>query len=384
MIKSCLTLILLLVASAVFSAVKIELQSDKSASAEIAEDKGKQLVFVSLTFRPVSMLDAVSNDEMTEVLARFFAEEALSSHLKHPKTVAFSKVKCTVHKKTDKQCSLTYEIPFAAISDVEMEKHSISAESIRKYFASASSDTLLQDFRSTCFHDLRIAEAVFLEQIKTCKNREQLALKIKQAFSALEKKIDEDDALFLSEKEELRSKAERIRLFLLSKIASAEQAESSLSEEMEKNRQLVRDFTVRHPFDKYILSDKSLLTVGGCHCVETDDDGSVYLITVGTSLVVGDSPADKIDQKENAEIAAYGELAKHANVSVTYFSTRMKESSSDGKGDVKFHRKTGRKITIHSGTYINNLPTVGSWRSKDGKLFFLAKGKLIKKGRRSP
>ncbi len=72
--KSCFSLILLLSAIVALSATKIEIESDKSAAAEISENKEEQLFSLSLTFMPVTTLDTVTNDKMTEVLAQFLAE----------------------------------------------------------------------------------------------------------------------------------------------------------------------------------------------------------------------------------------------------------------------------------------------------------------------
>ena len=380
--KSCFCLILLLMASAVFSATKIELQSDKSASAEIVEDKGKQLVSVSLTFMPVSTLDAVTNDEMTGVLAQFFTEEALSSYLKCPKAVAFSKARCVVHKKTAKQCSLTYEIPIAAISDADVKQQSIPAESIKKYFASVSSDALLQDFRSTCFYDLRIAEAVFLEQIKSCKDKEKLARKINDAFSALNRKINSDDALFLSEKEELLTKANSVKSFLLKKLSSAPVAatESTSCPNAQGSPNIVHG-TFLPEFKPFLLSDPILLEVGGCKAFRTED-GKTVLIAVGIAEVKDQSAKDRIRRQKVAEQKAFGELAKHQEVEVTFFSERYKTTSilsQNGVESGSSQKISSSRITMKAEAYFDEMLTVGRWYSGDGKLFFLAKGCIIPK-----
>ena len=79
-------------ASIVCSAQTIELRSDRSAKAEIKEDKAKQNYAVKINFVPVTTLDDVTNEEMTVMLAQFFIEEALSIFLKDSKLNFFSKV----------------------------------------------------------------------------------------------------------------------------------------------------------------------------------------------------------------------------------------------------------------------------------------------------
>lgn len=374
--KSCFCLILLLVTSVAFPAVKIELKSDKSASAEVAEDKAKQLFSVSLSFLPVSTLDAVTNDEMTEILAQFFAEEALSSYLKSPRTVDFAKAKCIVHKKNEKRCVLTYDIPITAISDVKSEQQSISDEAIRKYFASASSDTLLQDFRSACFHDLRIAEAVFMEQIKNCKDKKRLTQKIDDAFSALIKKINADDALFLSEKEELQTKANSIKRFLLNNLSVAAPSAKSQPDDLQNTSGNITHATFLPEFKPFLLSDPILLDIGGCKAFRTED-GKTVLIAVGTAEVKNQSAKDRILRQKIAEQRAFGELAKHQHVKIVDFSQQEKQitikhiNKKESSSSIK---KNYRKTTVAADAYVSRMKTIGTWYSADQQIFYLAKG----------
>lgn len=372
--KCCFTLVLLLMALVAFSATKIEIKTDKSVAAEIDEDKGKQHFKVQLTFLPVTTLDAVSNDEMTEILAQFFAEEALSSYLKRPKTVNFLKVKSSVFEKTKQRCVLSYDIPVTAVSDVKENERRGGEESIKKCFSSVSSNTLLRDFQSTCFHDLRIAEVVFLEKIKTAKNKARLTQKIKAAFSALKKKIYNDDALFLSEKEELLAKTDSVQKFLLKKLSQNVPADSAVK----FPGSVVRGHFVPE-FEPFLFKDSILLELGGCRAFRTEN-GKIVLIAVGVADVKDQSAGDRIRRKRIAEHRAFGELAKHDGVEVSYFAERGKTTTvlTKNRQETGESRRTSTsRIRISAETYVSSMITVGQWYSRDGKHFYLAKGAIV-------
>ena len=375
-------LVLLLAVCVVSAATKIEIKSDKSATAEVAEDKAKQRISVSLHFMPVTTLDAVSNDEMTGVLAQFFAEEVLSSYYKTPKGVDFARTRCIVHKRTAKQCSLTFEIPVAAIVDVKEDRTTLAADAIRRYFSSESSRAIMRDFRSTCFHDLRIAEAIFLEQTKTAKDKAQLEQRIRDAFAALAKKINDDDALFLSEKEDLLTKAEATRDFLLKKLASGNSSaddSASVRDDSIGENVKIKHARILPEFKPFLLGDPVLLEVGGCKAFRTSD-GKTALIAVGMAEVRSNSAKDRIRRQRVAETNAFGELSKHREVEVTFFAERSKTTSISTQNGVesgRSQRTSSSRITVRAEGYFDDMMTVGQWYSEDGKLFYLAKGCMI-------
>lgn len=377
--KSCFSLILLLSAVIALSATKIEIESDKSTVAKITENKEKQLFSLSLTFMPVTTLDTVTNDKMTEVLAQFLAEEALSSFLKKPKAINFFKTKCILLKKTEKVCSLTYEIPAFAIEDATVKQQTISSAALKKCLTSASADTVFQNFRSTCFHDLRIAETLFLEQIKSVKRPDKLAGEISKAFSALKEKINNDDALFLSEKEDLLSKATSIEKFLQKKLSEQTISATQTTEAEQRALNEIANAKILPEFKPFLLSDPILLDIGGCKAFQTAD-GKTVLIAVGYAEVKDQSPKDRILRQKIAEQRAFGELAKHQEVEVVHFSELHKAvtiSSKDRSETGSLQKSHFSRTTVKAEAYVEEMLTVGQWYSKDEKLFYLAKGCMI-------
>ena len=108
-------------------------------------------------------------------------------------------------------------------------------------------------------------------------------------------------------------------------------------------------------------------------------DGNVYLISVGNAPVNDDSAKDRILREKIAEQNAYGELAKMINIEITVFEQHSLTEVSNSK-QADFQESFKAKKTLRAAEYISGLPTVGTWYSADGKIFFLAKGRKLNPG----
>ena len=253
---------------------------------------------------------------------------------------------------------------------------------LKKFYASVgtSGDDLISDFRSTCFRDLRSAEIYFISRISQVKDKALLRKKIQQAFVKLIKKINDDDALFISEKEEVLEKAEKIKKFLLKRLDNSSRqliVKSSGDAQFSK----VSRLTVLPEFKEFLTVDSALLEVGGCQVFE-NAHGKKALIAVGIAVVKDNSPQDRLRCQRVAEQKALGELAKYQNIGVDVASERfsiIEKKNNNGVKSESLQRVTSSRITMHADAYVDKMMTVGHWHSKDGKLFFLAKGCIIDK-----
>ena len=386
--KSCLSLALLWLFISAFSATKVELQSDKTATAEVTENKAEQLFTVSLKFLPVTTLDPVTNDEMSDVLAEFFAEEAISTYLKKPKAIVFSKSKKSIQGKTNKEYYVIYSVPSSSIVDVEENIESPNAETLKSAFLSETA-SLLQDFRSTCFHDLRVTEAVFFEQIEKAKDKTALSKRIADAFSAFEKKVEKDDELFLSEKKELTQKAEFIKKHLQDKLSKRIENETKDSEPVNEMKDKTIDSnvffssvsqaTIIPEYKSFFLENPILLETEGCSAFQVPD-GSVYIITVGRSAANNNSVDERILQEKIAETKAYGELSKFNGSRISFFAQQTRTMTTNKTQVEQYEKKKTKSITIRANSYIKSMQTIGTWYSSDGASFYLAKGMKLKPG----
>lgn len=358
-------------------AVEINL-ADASASVSVVSSMAQAGYRISVEFRPVTTLDENSNREMTETLAQFYAEEALSNFLNASKAIVFSKAQSTLKALGDNKAQCIFNIPTGAIIDAPSRNMEIRKEIIGKRRAEEKLDANIRilDFRSTCFRDLRIAEALFAEEIASAKSSKERAMsqrKIKDGFSALRQKIKADDDLFRSEKAELIEKVDKVENYLLSEdIGEKDKLDRKDSE---KNLPIV-DAIFKEPFGDLLKANPILLTHGGACCVEMED-GAVAI------LAVGFAKADNEDRKDIAELMASAELGKLRGGEESVVKEKIERqyrSSSDGdnvKEDVE--TKQSSMTIVNSMDFHKMGETVGTWLSKNRKRFFLAKGQIVRK-----
>lgn len=381
--------ILLLLCSLAFPLAAHGNDDTAPSVAEITENSAKQTISISLTFQPVTTLGDAANKDLTDALAQFFVRKALSAYFKTPKTVDFTKAKQTATEKKKEKYTVSCEIPLSAVANAKPEQTSRTYEALEKYF-SASPGTSARDFRSGCLHDLRVAEAVFLERTGADKGKDETEKMIRDAFAAFEKNVDANDDLFLSEKEDLLAKAKSVREFLLKKLSATEtgtgsSAGSDASAEKTGKKDLpsgISKAAIDPEFLPILKRTPALLSAGGCQAVQMPD-GNIYLISVGNAPVNDDSAKDRILREKIAEQNAYGELAKMINIEITVFEQHsLTEVSNSKKAD--FQESFKSEKTLRAAEYISGLPTVGTWYSADGKIFFLAKGRKFNPGEIRP
>ncbi len=367
--KKVSALLPFLIASSIFCLTQIV-----SAAASLEEPQKVQdtSFAVSLTFLPVSLFDDDNNQRMSDKLASVFMQDALSEHFKSKKEIDLTKIKRTDHKKTDREWTVTYEVPLDAIRDAGKEPVPVAIDVIRKYYPSESVNNSLREPKAIYLHDLKIAEAIFLGQITGGKRISEQ--RITMAFDTFEKKVKADDSLFLSDKDVFLSQAKTIREYLLKKKAERDATAAHVSEAAETvKRQSVEvsKASMLPEFEPMLMCSDVLLKAGGCMVFRTDD-GNMYLISVGTAAVKDDSAQDRILQQKVAEQRAYSEIAKYTNLEVTAFSQLSVQSDKNESS-----KQFTEKITLRAEEYMSGLPTVGTWYSADGKVFFLAKGQKL-------
>ena len=359
-------------------AVEIKL-ADASASASVVSAASQAGYRISVEFRPVTTMDEISNREMSGTIAQFYAEEALSSFLKISKAIMFSKTRSTMNWVGDDKAQCVFDVPAKAIIDAPVRNVEIREEIVGKKCAGNKADAsaLFLDFRSTCFRDLRIAEALFAEKIASAKEQKgckALRQKICAAFSSLRKKIKEDDGLFRSEKKDLVAKADKIERYLLNEIeggcAEGERDENSLA------KLPISEAFFKAPFGSLIKNDPILLTHGGARFIEMGD-GAVAILAVGFAM------ADNEDREDIAELRASAELGKlqagEESVVESRIERQYRRSSNGGGASESMEMKRLSKTVVNSIDFHKTGETVGTWLSADRKRFFMAKGRIVHK-----
>lgn len=362
-----------------FQAFACEIKlADASASASVARSLSPTGFVVSVVFRPVTTLDDVSNGEMTEVLALFYAEEAVSLFLKESKAIVPNRTKFTFERVDAWKERWRFVVPESAVVDAPMITVKTRDDVVgKKSISKNNAQMKILDFRSSCFRDLRVAETLFVEKVDAANGqeaKEAVRKKIQDAFSALRLKIKADDDLFRSEKEELVKKAEKVESFLVARI----DGDDSEINRKEKVRSLpVIDAVFKEPYGDLLCADPILLTRGGARVVEWKD-GAIAI------LAVGFASADNDEREDIAELNASAELGKLRAGEETLVANKLERCySSTTKGDEireNLEKKWVSTISVHTIDFHKIGETVGTWLSKDGKRFFLAKGRIVGNG----
>lgn len=351
--------------------------ADASASASVQAITSPEGFAISVIFRPVTTLDEVTNKEMTEVIAQFYAEESISTFLHSQKGIDFAKVKATNKSIGEGRVQWAFTVPAGVVMDAEVEVAEVRKQVINKKPSAARPDakTKLLDFRSSCFRDLRIAESLFAVEAEKCKDgqaREKLRRRIENAFAALREKIKADDGLFRAEKKELFEKAEKIESFLLREASADGDVERADNQSLP-----IIDAVFIAPFDKILKGDPILLRSGGARFVELGD-GNVAIVAVGSAM------ADNDGREDIAEMMASAALAKLKAGEETVTESRIERSYIRSVGIAgaaeAMEMKRTSKTTINSADFHKNGDKVGTWLSKDGKRFFLAFGRIVRQG----
>lgn len=352
--------------------------ADASASASVVKSAAQTGYRISVEFCPVTTLDEISNRELSETLAQFYAEEALSSFLHASKAIVFSKAQSILSGLKDDKARCIFNIPATAVIDAPFRNVEIRDEIVGKKRAKndVGANIRILDFRSTCFRDLRIAEALYGEEIaslKSSKARTELISKIKAGFSELRKKIKADDDLFRAEKAELIEKADKVERYLLTEV-EGEQDKTNCA--CSDNKLPITDAVFKEPFGDLLKAEPILLSHGGARIIEIEDN-RVAILAVGFAM------ADNEDREDIAELKASSELGMlrggEESVVRNKIERKYQRSSSDGGVNENMNLKRSSMIIVNSIDFHKTGETVGTWLSADGKRFFLAKGRIVRK-----
>lgn len=343
--------------------------ADPTASASVIKVGTPERYEIALSFVPVTTLDAVSNEEMTDVLAQFYAEEAISLFMGVPKAIVRDGAKASKGDVAGGKIKWFFTVPKRAIVGVSKAEVDVRSEWAGAIcYSRVDIKTRLEDFRSQCFRDLRVAEMMFDEKIQHAKTESEkrfLCNKAKHSLDELRLKIKADSHLFRAEKAKMLKKCDEVEEYLNSS------RQKCIADLPIKNAKFDKEI-----FEDLIKEDTILLTHGGARIKELDD-GSVAVISVGSAAATMD------DCMDIAEMDASAALSKLLGGEETVVRNELRrEYSRVGKSEIQsemseFKRKS--LIQLFSTSYHKSGETVGTWLSLDGKRFFVAKGRVVSK-----
>lgn len=348
--------------------------ADATTSASVERTQAPVGFKISVVFRPVTTLDETSNQEMSEVLAQFYADEALSAFLNVQKSIVIEKTRTNSEKVDGGMVRWKFVVPESAVVDAPMTKVEIREFVIGKKNKDrkrTDTQTQILDFRSSCFRDLRVAETLFADEVRTKKDlsgMDALQQRVQDAVSALRKRIKEDDDLFRSEKIELLNKVDKVEDHLVRLIKGNDSNPES------ETKLPIKEAVFKEPFGNLLKSDQILLTHGGARFIEIKG-GDVAIVAVGFAS------ADNDDREDIAELKASAELGKlragEESVVANKFERHYSRASNGAEVKEEVDTKRISAVSVNSLDFHKSGETVGTWLSLDGRRFFLAKGRIV-------
>lgn len=362
-------LILLCFSIATLYATEVKLNSPRANKAIVLENKANNSLTVEFCFTPVTSLDDVSNNEMSITVSKFLTIDAISKFYQKDKMIIFKNSTIAKIVKEDDKTRIIWKVPF---SDIQDSKKPQSRHQIKLQKMVLNNKNIFRNFRSSCFSELQLAETYWLEAIESNKKTPALKEKIVNAITKLKEKIDDEDTLFTSEKEELKERVENLKHFLLNKL-SAEPDESKEKKKSAEN--LISEGYFDPVYQNLLKSDLLLLSIGGVRVIQLEN-GKKYIISVGKVTFT----RSQLNTENLAKAAAREELNKHRAVKVTYFSeskenisTTYKNSQEDSTLSVEMKSFS----SMEAASILRRLSTIGAWYSKDRKYFFIALGAFL-------
>ena len=386
--------------STVVYAENVQFKSSRKVAADVTEiDSGKGLR-ISVAFIPVSTLTEASNERISRLMAQSFAERTVSGYLHAPKTILFPKAKIVSFEfpksNYERICKVVYEIPKTALLDIVVKKNKVSdLEDTWEIFKKAcmtESKYAMDDFRSDCYRDLRLAEAAFMVEIaQRERTLESVREEIETSFSAIIQRVDSEDMLLMSEKEELSNKIQSVRSFLLRKLEERHLSRERLpvvrsdkvlysADDVKRNdredKLPILNAVFQEPFGEFLKNDPILLLHGGARFIKIDDGATAI-------LAVGYAASDNENREDVAELEASAALGKLQGGEETLVNNKYEDAylSVSMGGETKENVKMiqSYKVSVNSMDFHKTGETVGTWLSADGKRFFLAKGRIVRK-----
>jgi hypothetical protein len=408
----------------------IELGGARKIRGEVTQTAEKYTVTVS--FLPVRMFDASTNEEINRELGQEYAIRVLATHLAPDASeLQFE----TAHdelveaKLSGQRFTITVRWPkdkvrvLAASSDKKLldmnnktveEKSKPGAEKPRSRvvstkaftskFFTAKQDHLDTIAAITATNSSTIKKAFEgIAEVPEGERRRALARRVAEveergitAFDALAKEVKDDPNLLdLTERPEVQEAVLAARTQLIKDLKAVlgdtdntpvafhvrtgfEYFSVNIDDPKPTDKLPFKEIKIEKPYDKFLTSNQLLMEVAGAILVD-DGDGNLYLIGVGKTILK-DGSADDLLRAEKvcklkAHVAAIGER-DGAQIS---FLKRVEDKivivkDSDGK-EITTSVSERLKVTKEKIEGVTKgLAVIGRWRSEDGKAYYIAVG----------
>ena len=137
---------------------------------------------------------------------------------------------------------------------------------------------------------------------------------------------------------------------------------------------------IEEPYREYLLAARMLMEYAGTKFIKLED-GRIVTISVAMTDVKGNSPKERMRQRKVCRAKALKSfLEETKGIKVVAFSRTKDETRvvvedgvETGTSSFEFLDLT---LTEAEG-WVQSMPVVGTWMSKDGAFFYLALGKIL-------
>jgi len=377
-------LILVAASTAVAEPTRVEVGGPRAVRAEIDTADGQHIVIVWM--RPVRVFDAPTNAEINREKARLYALQALAKHLGGAE-LTLSGASIDKAGPDGNEYRLTLRVPAdkVRVAATTTENAAPAADEVRvrapKLFtAGAEHRQTIHALADAVRQSLRAAVAEkereqFLESVAAIESA------IKDSSKLLRREIEADRLLFDTDdrsgtsRPELLAELTAVRSRILDELTAAVAAR--------KDDCADPKFTaveIAEPFAAILGADPLLMEVTGAKVVHLADGGRC-VIAVASTVVKDASAADRLRaERVCRDKAIAGFLAETRGVQVVHVEKLREEVTvrvEKGREKVTTVAEVLSMTRAEVEGIAKDMPPVGTWKSADGKVFYLAIGRVI-------
>ena len=140
------------------------------------------------------------------------------------------------------------------------------------------------------------------------------------------------------------------------------------------------DIKIEKPFQAYLLSNPLLMEVAGTKVI-LDEKGQKVLLSVASTVLKDSTPAERLRAEKVCRVKALtGLVAERKGIQIFHTET-LNEKTQIVIDDADESGTSVSELLQITQTKVQGLtrdmPVIGRWRSKDGKVFYLAIGSRL-------
>jgi len=368
----------------------IDLGGIRKVQAKIAVEKSSYLVEV--TMRPVRAFDAPTNDEVNQEIGREYGLRALGKFISNGQDVQFSSggeqvVEVGMKEDRFRMVMRWSKDRISLVKEDEKNEPKPGIIRIKKDAFQGKLFTAKHDHLNTLAalsEIYRRALAAAIGHAGKADPEERRKL-LNKAIASLEERglaefdrlqiaiVEDENLIDITERPELLSAVKLQRERFLDELRNAAKANPPAFDQFS-------NVQVKKPFDEYLTANPLLMEVAGAVIIDLGPDRKVF-IGIAKTILKDDSPEELLRAEKVCPIKAKTAIiGERDGAQITYLK-RIKDhieivKDADGEKSISTSERT--KLTEERIQGIaKDMPVVGRWRSKNGKVFYMAVGTIV-------